>query len=112
MTGPKFGRPACSLTHRGLLLSLCGFRPASRVPETLGIAGPGERIFRARAQQHRAEDLPVLQSQWGKVARQSEDGVQLARGEQLSTPRLNPAVASIRLTLGAVSILHVMVSSP
>ena len=72
--------------------------------EVSGIASDFEKSFRTGAKQEIVDDLFVLQHQWGQVAGECEDHVQVARGEKFSSTRSDPAFASSGLTLRAMAI--------
>ena len=58
----------------------------------------------AGAKQQSIDLLLVLQGQWGQRARQREDHMGVAGGQQVALPRCQPAVASVGLALGAVPV--------
>jgi hypothetical protein len=63
-----------------------------------------EKGFCTGAEQEMVEDLFVLQDQWRQATGQCENDMQVARGEQFSLTRSDPAFPSSRLTLRAVSV--------
>ena len=67
------------------------------------IAGHFEKSFRTGVEQEIVNELLVLQ-QRSHLTRQCEDHVQLARGEQFSLTRGDPAIPSRGLTLRAVPV--------
>jgi len=69
-----------------------------------GIAGDLQQGFGAGAEQQVVDQSLVLQRERSQFPRQSEDDVDVASGQQLSCPRLEPAQAGVALTLGAVPV--------
>ena len=67
-------------------------------PEMARIPGDLEQRLCTGMEQQVEEDLLVLQDQWGEFARQSEDGMHIARGKQFLFPRVEPAQAGVALT--------------
>src|SRR5260370_13982997 len=76
----------------------------NRWTEVSGIASDFEKSFRAGTKQEIVDHLFVLQHDWGQVAGECEDHVQVARGEQFSFTCGNPPFASSDLTLWAMAI--------
>ena len=72
--------------------------------EMFGIAGNFEQCFRTGAEQEIVDDLLVLKSQWGQLARQREDHMHVRRRKKFAATLLKPTFASARLTLRAVPI--------
>ena len=72
--------------------------------EVLRVTSDFEKGFCTGTKQKIVDNLFVLQHQWGQVAGQGEDHVQIARGEQFSLTRSDPAFPCGSLTLRAVSI--------
>jgi hypothetical protein len=72
--------------------------------EVSGIASDFEESFRAGTKQEIVDHLFILQHHWGQVAGECEDHVQVARGEQFSSPGGDPTFASSGLTLWAMAI--------
>jgi len=72
--------------------------------EVFWVASDFEKGFRAGAKQEIMEDLFILQHQGSQATWQSEDHVQVARGEQFSLTRRDPAFPCGSLTLRAVPI--------
>src|SRR5271157_289080 len=72
--------------------------------EMAGIASDFEQRFSTGPEQEIVDDLLVLQGQWGEAARKGEDDMDIGGGQEFSTPRLQPTVASEGLTLGTVSV--------
>ena len=68
------------------------------------VASDFEKGFRAAAEQEIVDDLLVLQHQRSQSTRQGEDHMEIARGEQFSLTRSDPAFPCGRLTLRAVPI--------
>src|SRR6266481_7420995 len=72
--------------------------------EVSGIASDFEKSFRAGTKQEIVDHLFVLQHHRGQVVGESEDHVQVVRGEQFSSACGNPPFASSGLTLRAMTI--------
>jgi hypothetical protein len=72
--------------------------------EVFWIASDFQKGFRAGAKQEVVEDLFILQHERSQATRQGEDHVQVARGEQFSLTRRDPAFPCGSLTLRAVPI--------
>src|SRR5438046_10517940 len=72
--------------------------------EVFRVTSDFEKGFCTGTEQKIVDNLFVLQHQWGEVAGQSEDHVQVARGEQFSLTRRAPAFPCGSLTLRAVPI--------
>ena len=72
--------------------------------EVFRVASDFEKGFCTGTEQKIVDDLFILQHQWGQVAGQGEDHVQVARGEQFSLTRSDPAFPCGSLTLRAVPI--------
>ena len=72
--------------------------------EVFWIASDFQKGFRAGAKQEVVEDLFILQHERSQATRQGEDHVQVARGEQFSLTRRDPAFPCGSLTLWAVPI--------
>ena len=63
-----------------------------------------EKGFCTGAEQEIVNDLLVLQDQWCQATGESEDHVQVARGEKFTSTCGNPPFASSGLTLWTVTI--------
>src|SRR6516162_7062681 len=72
--------------------------------EVFWVASDFEKGFRAGAKQEIIEDLFILQHQGSQATWQTQDDVQVARGEQFSLTRRDPAFPCGSLTLRAVPI--------
>ena len=72
--------------------------------EVFRVTSDFEKGFRTGAEQEIVNDLLVLQHQRSQATGQGEDHVQVARGEQFSLTRSDPAFPSSRLALRAVPI--------
>jgi hypothetical protein len=72
--------------------------------EVFWVASDFEKGFGTAAEQEIVDDLLVLQHQRSQATRQGEDHVQVARGEQFSLTRSDPAFPCGNLTLRAVPI--------
>ena len=73
-------------------------------PEMCGVPRHLQKGFCAGPQQQTIDDLFVLQSERSQLRRQSEDDMEVGRGEQFVASGLDPAFASGRLTLRAMAI--------
>ena len=67
--------------------------------EMFGIASEGEERCCAGAEQQIVDDLLVAQGQGRQQVREREDDVNIGRGQQFFTARLDPTVAGVGLTL-------------
>jgi len=72
--------------------------------QTSGVASDFEKGFGAGTKQDVVDGLLVLQHQRSQATRQGEDHMEIARGEQFSLTRSDPAFPCGRLTLRAVPI--------
>jgi hypothetical protein len=72
--------------------------------EMAGIAGDFEQRFRTGPEQEIVDDLLVLQGQRGEPTRKGENDMDVGGGQEFAAARSQPTVASLGLTLGAVSI--------
>src|SRR5215472_3051675 len=70
----------------------------------LGIASDLEEGFGTGLEQQMVQDFLVLQSERRQFMGQGEDNMDVARGEKFLTPRFEPTVASVGLTLRAVPV--------
>jgi hypothetical protein len=77
--------------------------------EMLGIASDFEEGFGTGLQQQMVQDFLVLQGERRQLVGQGEDNMDVARGEKFLTTRLEPTVASVGLTLRAVSVAAAVV---
>src|SRR5215831_7199658 len=68
------------------------------------VASHFEKGLCTGAENEIVEDLFVLQDQWRQAMGECENDMQVARGEQFSLTRSDPAFPSSRLTLRAVSV--------
>jgi hypothetical protein len=68
------------------------------------IASNFQKCFRTASKQEVVDDLFVLEGQWRKLTRKSEDEMHVARREKLLATRLEPTVAGTALTLRAVPV--------
>ena len=72
--------------------------------EMSGIAGDFEKRFCTGPEQEIVDDLFVLQGQGRQLRRQSEDDMDVGRGEKFAAPGLEPAFAGTGLTLWAMPV--------
>jgi len=72
--------------------------------EMFGIASDCEERCRAGAEQQIVDDLLVAQGQGRQQVREREDDVNIGRGQQFFTARLDPTVAGVGLTLRTVPV--------
>src|SRR3990172_6833905 len=72
--------------------------------EMFGIASDCEERCRAGAEQKIVDDLLVAQGQGRQQVREREDDVNIGRGQQFFTARLDPTVAGVGLTLRTVPV--------
>ena len=73
-------------------------------PKVFRIARHFAKGFGTGAEKEIVEDLFVLQDQWRQATGECENDMQVARGEQFSLARSDPAFPSSRLTLRTVSV--------
>jgi len=69
-----------------------------------GIAGDLEQGLSARVKEQVVDEPLVLQCERSQFARQSEDGMDIARGQQFPLARLEPASARVALASWAMAI--------
>ena len=77
--------------------------PDSRT-EALGIAGDLQQRLGAGAEQQGIDLAFVLQGQRRKLPGRGKDHVDVARGQQFFSPRFQPAVARVSLTLRTMPV--------
>ena len=77
---------------------------ADLCPEMFGSASHFEQRFSAGAEQQIVDDLLVAQGQGRQQVREREDDVNIGRGQQFFTARLDPTVSSVGLALRAVPV--------
>jgi hypothetical protein len=73
-------------------------------PQMSGIAGDFEKSFCTGSEQQIVDDLLVVESQGRQLGRQSENHMDVGRGEKFAATCLQPAFAGACLTLRAVAI--------
>ena len=73
-------------------------------PKVPGIAGDLQQSPSTSVKQQVIDQPFILQCERSEFPRQGEDDVHVAGRQQLSFPRLEPAQASVALTLGAVPV--------
>ena len=73
----------------------------SQVP---GIAGDLQQSCSTGLKQQVIDQTLVLQCEWSQFPRQGEDDVHVAGRQQLSFPRLKPALAGVALASGAMPV--------
>src|SRR5271165_5839650 len=73
-------------------------------PQMSGIAGDFEQCFCTGSEQQIVDDFLVLQSQRRQLCRQSEDDVDVGRGEKFAAPCFKPALAGAGLALRAMAV--------
>jgi hypothetical protein len=72
--------------------------------EVLGIASDLQRSCSAGMKQQVVDPTFILQGEGSQFPRQGVDDVHVAGGQQLLSPRLEPAQARVALTLGTVPV--------
>ena len=72
--------------------------------EMLGVSGDLDQRLGAAAEQQAIHYLLVLQSQRRQFVGERENDVRVRRGQQLGTPRVEPAVARVALALRAMPV--------
>ncbi len=77
--------------------------------EMFGIASDFEEGCSTGLQQEMVQDLLVLQGERRQFMRQGKDNMDVARGEEFLTTRLEPTVAGAGLTLRAVPVAAAVV---
>jgi hypothetical protein len=78
-------------------------------PEMSGVASDLEKSFCAGTKQQTIDHFFVLQGQRSQSRRQSEDNMDVRRGQKFALPGLDPAFAGTRLTLRAMAIAATVV---
>ena len=73
-------------------------------PETLGIGGYFEQSGRAGLEEEAEQQFFVLPDEWNECVRHAEDQVKVVHGQQFLETPVEPFIASVALTLGAMSI--------
>jgi hypothetical protein len=77
--------------------------------EMSGIAGDFEKSFCTAAEQQIIDNLFIVQSHGGELRRQSENDMNVTRGEKFATTCCEPPFPSARLTLWTMAIATTVV---
>jgi len=72
--------------------------------KTLGVRGDFDQCLGAATEQHPVNRFFVLQGQRSQLVGERKHDVSIGRSEEFGSPRRQPAVAGLALTLGAVSV--------
>ena len=72
--------------------------------EAFGIAGDFDQCFSTEAQQHRIDELLVLQRELGQKTRHRENDVGIGDGKKFFLPPVDPTKAGIGLTLWTMPV--------
>src|SRR5712691_9457634 len=72
--------------------------------QVAGIAGDLQQSCSTGVKQQVIDQPFILQGERSEFSRESKDDVDVAGGEQLPLPRLEPAQAGVALTLGAMPV--------